>query len=214
MAVVRPFAEGDLGDEPGSIQTTSPRRTRGIFGSSRNGGSARSSGFISASRRRISRSSNPVPTLPAYRSLPAVVDREDERAERGRAGTGAARVPGDHELLAPGHLELEPVPGAAPLGVARGEPFGDNALEPLCGHGVEERLRRLRTARTRARSVSGRGSSSASRALRASSGRSTSALAVGLEHVERIEDRWAPSPAASPRSSGGPPRRARRPRRR
>ena len=55
----------------GSTQVMSDFRTRGIFGTSAKGESARSSGRRSSRSRSISRSEKPVPTLPAQRSSPA-----------------------------------------------------------------------------------------------------------------------------------------------
>ena len=69
-------------------------------------------------------SSKPVPTLPAQRSPPAVVDAEHERAEAVRAAPLALRVAGDDELLPALRLDLQPVAAAPARAGSASRPLG------------------------------------------------------------------------------------------
>ena len=124
----------------GSTQTTSPLRTFGIFGTTANGESSRSSGRSFASSSSISFSVKPVPTFPTHSQLLPAVDAEDERAEAGRAPALALRVAADDELLPAVRLDLQPVAAALALLVARRRLLGHDALEPLLLRRLEQRL--------------------------------------------------------------------------
>ena len=137
---MRPLDELDLRDELGLDPVTSELRTRGIFGISANGESARSSGAqqreqpldlgVGEARADVAR--------PAQHTR--VVYPGDERAEPAGAATLPARVPGDHDLLGLAELHLPPVgrPAAGP--VRRVHLLGDDALELLLARGREQRL--------------------------------------------------------------------------
>ncbi len=67
-----------------------------------------------------------------------VVDAEQQRTHAAAAGALAGQPSSDHELLAAGALDLDPVRGAPAGLVDGGEPLGDHSLEPLLGGGLEE----------------------------------------------------------------------------
>ena len=145
--------------------------------------------------------------------LVPVPDREDERAEGAGATALAARVAGDDELLAPGRLHLEPRPAALPGLVAGVGPLRDDPLELLLLRGREERLavlERLGQAHRAAGRVEQLREALAPLRERQVEERD----AVGLEHVEDVEQLRARRPAASRRSWRARCRRASRPRRR
>ena len=101
----------------GSTQTTSPLRTRGIFGASANGDVG--------ALERPQQPEQPLDLVVVeagadvadLAQLAALVDAEHERAEAAGAAALPLRVAGDHELLAAVRLDLEPV--AACAGPAR-----------------------------------------------------------------------------------------------
>ena len=139
VPVMRPLAELDLGHEarldPGDVSATNarhPRRHRegrlGPFERSQQGEQASDLAVV-----------EPRADVAGVSQLAAVVDGQDERAERGRAVPRASRVSGDHELLAAVRLDLQPVATPPPLRIARALPLGHDSLEPLALDGLVER---------------------------------------------------------------------------
>ncbi len=93
----------------GSTQVTSELRTRGIFGTSANGESGRSSGASSGTQPLDLAVGEPRPDVSGPAQHTRVVYPGDERAEPAYAATLAARVPSDHDLLRLAQLQLVPV---------------------------------------------------------------------------------------------------------
>ena len=211
MPVMRPLAELDLGHEarldPGDVSAADARHLR-RHREGRLGPFERSEQGEQASDLAVVEPRADVAGVP---QLAAVVDGQDERAERGRAVARAARVPGDHELLTAVRLDLQPVAAPPPLRIARALPLGHDSLEPLALDGLVERaavLERRREAHGRIRAHQ-LGQELATLLERPVDDR----RAAGLEAVEGVVDEPARALLHAPRSSGGRDRRARTPRR-
>ena len=139
-AVVRPLDELDLGDElrldPDDVALADPRHLRHL-----------------AERRRVALERLQLLQQPVdlavvetgadvadVDELAALVGREDERAERPCATALAARVAGDHELLAAVALDLQPLARAPAREVAGAEPLRHDPLELLLLGRGEQRV--------------------------------------------------------------------------
>ena len=200
----------------GSTQTTSPLRTRGIFGTSAKGESSRRSGFslleqaldLARRRSRCRRS-------PPSAGRPSSLTPRTSAPKRARAAALPLRVPGDDELLPALRLDLQPVARCACPAVARVGALGHDPLEPLLLRGLVERLavvERLGELDAALSRVDER--PRAARAARSAAGRRAARPRPRAGRTRRRGTSCPPCPAASRRTSRGRPRRRPRPRRR
>ena len=191
---MRPLGELDLGDElrldPDDVGLRAPSASSAPRGTASRGARA---GAASSSSRRSRRRSKPVPTLPAQRSSPAVVDGRGRARRSARAPALPLRVAGDHELLAAVRLDLQPVARApCPAGSGESARLPTIPSSPCSLRGLEQRRRRRRTPR-RARPVRvARSSSARSRSRRSRERQVDERLALDLEQVEDVVDDGVP----------------------
>ena len=163
-----------------------------------------------ASSRSISASSKPVPTLPAQRSPPPSLTASTSAPKRPARRPCPFVQPDDHELLPPLGLHLQPLAAAPARRRSASRPrLLTTPSRPCSLRRLEERLAVVERLRELHRPVAPvEQAPRAARAARSAAGRSSGSPSTSSTSKRR-RGRAGRSPAASRRSSRGPPRRAR-----